>query len=346
VQDLFRVIRRLVNDKRSVVFISHKLDEVMEISDHITVLRDGRVVGNLPTREATPKTLSKLMVGREVLFTLQKKLVRKGAPVLKVVGLSNQREGRNQLNNISFEVCSSEIVGIAGVAGNGQDQLIQTIAGLRTCSHGSIYVGGVEVTNTTPQQAMQAGLSYIPSDRRTSGLVLEMNVRDNMILRDYNSRLFNQRGFIRHAKIRKFTNQLIQDYGIRVASEAVEIDTLSGGNQQKVVVARELSRQPKVVLADQPTMGLDVGATEYVRSKLLGERDRGAAILLVSTELNEVLSLSDRVLVMFGGEIVGEVIPDQISVQEVGLMMAGKRLQPTGEAVERPPTSQAEENLA
>ena len=333
VQDLFRVIRKLVKDGRAVVFISHKLDEVMEISDTVTVLRDGRVVGNLPTAEATPKTLSKLMVGREVVFTLEKNPLCKGSPALKVVGLHSDRTGGcKPLQGISFEVCAGEIVGIAGVAGNGQEELVQTTAGLRKCSGGSISVQGVDIANATPQQVMEAGLSYIPAERRTTGLVLEMTVQDNIILRDYNSPSFNHRGFIRNERVREFTRKLIQDYDIRAPSEVVEVETLSGGNQQKVVAARELSRQPRVILAEQPTMGLDVSATEYVRSKLLAERDRGAAILLVSAELSEVLSLSDRVLVMFGGEIVGEVIPGQVSEQEVGLLMAGKRLMPAGEA--------------
>jgi len=333
VKDLFRVVRQLVRDQRSVVFISHKLDEVMEISDRITILRDGRVVGTLPTEAATPKELSMLMVGREVLFTLQKNPLHKGRPILKAEGLqSNRGDGSRPLKDISFGVCAGEIVGIAGVAGNGQEELVQILAGLRRCSKGSIHVDETDVTNATPQQVMSAGLSYIPADRRASGLVLQMNVRDNMILRDYSSPTFNHRGFIRWGKAKEFTNQLIQDYGIRVASETVEVGTLSGGNQQKVTVARELSRRPKVLVADQPTMGLDIGATEYVRSKLLAERDRGTAILLVSTELSEILSLSDRVLVMFGGEIVGNVIPGQVSVQEIGLMMAGKRLKLTGEA--------------
>jgi ABC-type uncharacterized transport system ATPase subunit len=325
VQDLFRVIRQLVKEQRTVIFISHKLDEVMEISDHVTVLRDGRVAGSLPTREATPRSLSRLMVGREVLFTLQKNPLSRGGLMLQVTGLrADRRAGCRPLEDVCFEVCAGEIVGIAGIAGNGQEELAQSLAGLKTCTAGSIHVDGVDVTHATPQEVMAAGMCYIPADRRAVGLVLGMNVEENTILRDYRSPVFNHRGFIKYAKVREFADRLIRNYDIHVPSSSVLVETLSGGNQQKLVAARELARQPRVLLAEHPTRGLDVAATEYVRSQLLMERDRGTAILLISAELNELLSLSDRILVMFDGQIVGEVVPGETSVERIGLMMAGK----------------------
>jgi ABC-type uncharacterized transport system ATPase subunit len=310
-----------------VVFISHKLDEVMDISNRITVLRDGKVVDNISVKEATPKKLSKLMVGRDVMFNLEKKEICKGNPVLKVTNLNVTRDGIQLLKDICFHICAGEIVGVAGVAGNGQEVLVQILAGLKKSASGSVTIDGVSMTNAAPELIMQNGLSYMPSDRRGTGLVLQMNLRENLILRDYNTPKFSKYGFIKQNAVQNFTNNAIHEFDIRVANNTVTVATLSGGNQQKVVAAREFSRRPKILIAEQPTMGLDVGATEYVRSRLLEERDHNTAILLISTELNEIFALSDRVLVMFKGEIMGEVNPKQISVQDVGLMMAGRRLE-------------------
>ena len=227
VQDLFRVIRHLVKEQRAVVFISHKLDEVMDISDTITVLRDGRVVGSLPTQEATPRDLCKLMVGREVLFSLKRKPLSAGRPILKVTRLAGgRRPGCRPLRNISFTIKAGEIVGIAGIAGNGQEELAQAITGLKKCSEGSICVDGVDVTNATPQQMMAAGVSYIPADRRSMGLVLRMSIQDNMLLRDYRAAAFNHRGFIRYEKIREFARKTMRDYGIRAIGEQAEVNKL------------------------------------------------------------------------------------------------------------------------
>ncbi len=327
VQDLFRVIRKLVSEGRSVVFISHKLDEVMEICDEITVLRDGKVVGDLKTKEATPKKLSKLMVGREVLFNLEKKERCVSNPVLTVGGLNLIKDGIQVIKNVSFHVCSGEIVGIAGVAGNGQEELIQILAGLKKSDSGIVSVDGINITNASPENIKQNGISYMPSDRRGTGLVLQMNLRENIILRDYHTQKFNRNGFTRHKVIKDFTNKLIADYDIRVANENVTVGTLSGGNLQKVVAARELSRNPKILIAEQPTMGLDVGATEYVQSRLLEEREKGTAVLLCSTELSEILTICDRVLVIYQGEIMGEIEPEKVTIEDIGLMMAGKRLE-------------------
>ena len=335
VQDLFRVVHQIVSKGRSVVFISHKLDEVMEISDRITVLRDGKVVGNLPVKEATPKKLSTLMVGREVLFDFKKKELSKGEPVLQVNNISVSNEGIAQLKNVTFQVSSGEILGIAGIAGNGQDKLVQTIAGLLKTDSGTISIDDNDLTNTSPQRIKECGLSYMPADRRGTGLVLSMNINENFLLRDYNAPQFSNNGFIKHNAVQQFTNDLIKSFNIRVASQKVSVGTLSGGNQQKVVAAREISRDPKVLIAEQPTMGLDVSATEYVRSRLLEERDQGTAVLLVSTELNEVLSISDRVLVMFRGEIMGEIIPGQVSIETIGLLMAGQKLESIKDEAEK-----------
>jgi simple sugar transport system ATP-binding protein len=334
VQDLFKVIRKLINSGKSVVFISHKLDEVMDISNRITVLRDGKVVGDIPVKEANPKKLSKLMVGREVLFTLEKNEVRRGKPVLQVTNLNAIRDGIRLLKNVSFNVCAGEILGVAGVAGNGQEVLIQILAGMQKSTSGSVAIDGINVTNGSPEKIKQNGLSYMPSDRRGTGLVLQMNLRENLILRDFNSKRFCKFGFMRQNAIQDFSIQAIHDFDIRVASDTATAGTLSGGNQQKVVAAREFSHSPKILIAEQPTMGLDIGATEYVRSRLLKVRDDRKAILLVSTELNEIFALSDRVIVMFRGEIMGEVNPKKVSVQDVGLLMAGKRMETILDEVE------------
>jgi ABC-type uncharacterized transport system ATPase subunit len=328
VDDLFKIIDRLVRENRSVIFITHKLDEVMKISHRVTILRDGKVVGKIMTDQASPEKLAHMMVGRDIDFKIKKPMLKKHEPILKVKDLNARwGHGNQQLKNISFEVCTGEIVGIAGVAGNGQEKLVEIISGMGKCDSGQIFIDGLDVTNKSPQQIHKAGLAYIPGDRRSTGLVLGMSVRENAILRNIQRSEFVKNGFIRNQQITNFTKNLIKEFDVRTSGQTASASSLSGGNQQKLVVGRELSGNPKILIAEQPTMGLDVGATAYVHFKLVETRNQDKGVLLVSTDLNETLLLCDRIIVIFCGQIMGEFYPSDYPLQKIGLMMAGTPLQ-------------------
>lgn len=328
IDDLFKIIDRLKKENRSVIFITHKLDEVMKISQRVTILRDGKVVGRTLISQASPEKLAHMMVGREIDFKVNKPKLKKHEPILKVKGLNSKwGHGSQQLKNISFEVCTGEILGIAGVAGNGQEKLVEIISGMRKCDSGQINIDDVDVTNKSPQQIHKAGLAYIPGDRRSTGLVLGMSVRENAVLRNFHRPEFVKNGFIRNQQITNFTEKLIKEFDIRPSGQIANASTLSGGNQQKLVVGRELSGNLKILIAEQPTMGLDVGATAYVHFKLIETRNRDKGVLLISTDLNEILLLCDRILVVFCGQIMGEFYPGEYPLQKIGLMMAGTPLQ-------------------
>lgn len=321
---LFRVLRRLASEGHSVIFISHKLNEVMAVSDRITVLRGGRVVGTVATSETTPAELSRMMVGREVLPKPQKAPARVGRTVLEIRDLKVlDRRNLVAVDGVNLEVRAGEIVGIGGVDGNGQQELMEAIAGLTRVSGGRILINGVDVTNAPPRRICEQGLAFVPGDRHLHGLVLGMSIMENLILKTYYRPPFRKGWFLDWASIARHARQLVQEYEVKAAGENVPVQSLSGGNQQKVGIARELSRRPDVLLAAHPTRGLDIGATEFVHREILKARDRGCAVLLVSTELEELLSLSDRVAVMYAGRIVGFVDPAQADLQQIGLMMAG-----------------------
>ena len=323
---LFAIIRRLRDDGHTVIFISHKLDEVMAISDSITVLRDGRVVETVPRAQTTPAALARAMVGRDVTFRVGHDRQGHGEPALRVEGLRalNDR-GLSALRGLSFVLHGGEILGVAGVDGNGQSELAECICGLRRPTGGRVLLGTRDITGLSPREIIEAGIGFIPADRQRTGLILDFDIGENLILKRHDKAPFCRRGAMDFTAVELHAANLIRRFDIRASAARVRVRTLSGGNQQKVVLAREVSGDPGVLVAMQPTRGLDVGATEYVQRSLLAQRERGAAILYVSTELEEVLSLSDRIAVLSQGEIVDIVDGAAATRHEVGMLMTGAR---------------------
>jgi ABC-type uncharacterized transport system ATPase subunit len=324
-QELFEVISGLKAEGKSIIFISHKLNEVLEIADRITVLRRGKTVQTVPQEGATEEGLARLMVGREVLLRVEKKPAEPGEPLLVVEDLAVfDDRGLEACRGISLEVRAGEIVGIAGVDGNGQTELIDALTGLRPVASGHIRVGGKEVTGSTARQHLDAGVGHIPEDRQLRGLVLDFTLAENLALHDYCNEPDSRWGWLYPRRMITRAKKVLTEFDVRGGGPLTQAASLSGGNQQKVVVAREVSRDPRVLVAAQPTRGLDVGAIEFVHRRLVQERDEGRAILLVSFELDEILSLSDRILVLYEGRIVAEYGPD-VSEEEIGIAMTGGR---------------------
>src|SRR5712691_1101746 len=321
--ELFAILKDLVAEGMSIIFISHKLHEVLEIADRITVLRRGKKVDTIPRAGATEPQLARMMVGREVLLRVEKKPGAPGATLLEVEGLNVVDDrGLEAVRDVSFHVRAGEIVGIAGVDGNGQTELIDAVTGLRKIASGSVSIGGRDFTTANTNTRLEEGMGHIPEDRHRRGLVLEFSLAENVTLHDYDKPPFSRFGWLNPRRVIAFARKLLQEYDVRGGGPQTRAASLSGGNQQKVVVAREVSRNPRVLIAAQPTRGLDVGAIEFVHQRLIAERDAGRAILLVSLELDEILSLSDRILVIYEGHIVGEYSPD-VSEEELGIAMTG-----------------------
>jgi ABC-type uncharacterized transport system ATPase subunit len=320
VEALFETLKRLQKEGLSVIFISHKLNEVMAISDRVTVLRDGRVVGTVHAADTNQAQLAQMMVGRATFGVKKKDVTHAGKPALRLENLSARDDkGLLALKNISLSVNASEILGLAGVSGNGQTELSQVLSGVRKAAGGRIIVDRQDLTEATPTQIALAGVGRIPEDRH-SGIVADLTVAENLALEHLNE--FTRAGTLDRQGMLRHSEELIQEYQIK-ARPTDRARTLSGGNMQKMILARVLSRQPRVVIAAQPTRGLDVGATEYVRSKLLEQRARGAAVLLISEDLDEVLALSDRIAVIYEGEIVGLLPTAEATPERLGLMMCG-----------------------
>jgi general nucleoside transport system ATP-binding protein len=323
--DLFRVMRALAeNQHTSIVFITHKLHEVFQVADRIVVLRQGKLVGSLDSlQDATGESLAAMMVGRPVLLRVDKAPAQPGSPVLRVEDLHVLSDrGLPAVDGVSLEVRAGEIVGIAGVQGNGQTELVEALTGLRGPSSGSITLLGRDVTHSSPRQLVDRGEAHIPEDRQKHGLVLSYPVADNLVLRTYERPPFARGLQIVRDAILRFAQRLAQEFDIRARSVGVAAGTLSGGNQQKVIVAREFTRGGKLLVAAQPTRGVDVGSTEFIHRKLVDARDRGMAVLLVSAELDEVMSLADRIAVMYRGRIAGVLSPDEATPEVLGYMMA------------------------
>jgi general nucleoside transport system ATP-binding protein len=324
-QELFEIIRSLQAEGKSIIFISHKLGEVLEIADRITVLRRGKTIDTLPREGATEEGLAKLMVGREVLLRVEKQAAQPGETLLVVENLEVLDErGLEAVRGVSFEVKAGEIVGMAGVDGNGQTELIDALTGLRRARSGRILVAGEDVTNAGCRDCLDAGVGHIPEDRQLRGLVLDFSLAENLALHDYREEPDSKWGWLYPGRLVARAVRLLKEFDVRGGGPQTPAASLSGGNQQKVVVAREVSRNPRVLIAAQPTRGLDVGAIEFVHRRLVEERDEGRAILLVSFELDEILSLSDRILVVYEGRIVAEYSPD-VSEEEIGIAMTGGR---------------------
>ena len=323
-QELFNMIEGLKESGYTILFISHKLNEVKQISDRITVLRQGRVIDTVDNAGQTVTDLARLMVGRDVDFTVNKTKLDCGNPVLRVNNLSLLRKGAAPLlDDVNFQVCAGEILGIAGVDGNGQSELVEVLTHLRNASAGSAEYGDRDLTKCSTREIMANDISHVPQDRQGSGLVLSMNIAENMILQDYYKPSFGKGAFLDWKHINSYTDDLIRDYSIRTPSRFELVQNLSGGNQQKLIIAREVTRKCKLLIAMHPTRGVDVGAIEYIHKKLIEERDRGIAILLVSTELDEIMKLSDRICVMYEGKIMGTVRPQNVTIEQMGLMMGG-----------------------
>jgi simple sugar transport system ATP-binding protein len=326
--ELFGMIRNLTKNGLTIMFISHKLNEVKEISDRVTVLRSGRKCGTYDIGDCTVKDLARLMVGREVDFTIDRLAKEAGDTMLTVRGLTLDREGGDTklLDGIDLEIRKGEILGIAGVDGNGQSELIECLTGMRRAAKGQAIYKELDLLRCKTRRIMKSGISHIPQDRQKTGLIMQMGLTENLILQDYYKARFGKHGFVDWKYANEYSNKLIEDFNIKTPSRFELAQNLSGGNQQKVIVAREISRRPDLLIAMHPTRGLDVGAIEYIHKKIMEQRDEGIGVLLVSTELEEVLKLSDRIAVMYEGKIMGIVKPCETTIEELGLMMGGTPL--------------------
>src|SRR5918996_4630842 len=321
--ELFEIVRTLTEQGESVIFISHKLNEVLEIADRISVLRRGVRVETVPREGATEESLARAMVGREVLLRVEKTPREPGQQLLVVEDLHVfDDRGLEAVRGVDLEVRAGEIVGVAGVDGNGQTELIDAVAGLRKPAAGRVTLVGKDVTRASTDHRLHEGLGHIPEDRQRRGLVLDFSLAENMALHDFDERPYSRLGWLYPRRMIATARRLIQEFDVRGGGAATPASSLSGGNQQKVILAREVSRAPQVLIAAQPTRGLDVGAIEFIHRRLIEQRDAGRGILLVSFELDEILSLSDRILVIYEGRIVGEYTPD-VSEEELGIAMTG-----------------------
>lgn len=324
--ELFRTIKKLVSQGHSVIFITHKLEEVYELGGIVTVLRQGKVIGTTTTLEATKEELAKMMVGREIIFRLEKEEITPGETVVKVENLEVLSDkGIKAVKNLSFEIRKGEILGIAGVSGNGQKELVEAITGLRRVEKGKIIVKNKEIQNKGAREIGEIGVAHIPEERIKYGIVPNLPVYENAVLRDYYKQPFSYRGILNYKSIKDFAIRLVKEFSIATPSIETKTKLLSGGNIQKLILARETTTKSTFIVAAHPTYGLDISATEYIRKLLLQKRKEGSAILLVSEDLEEILQLSDRVAVMFMGEFMGIVDPKKTSIEEIGLMMAGSK---------------------
>jgi ABC-type uncharacterized transport system ATPase subunit len=322
--ELFKTLKTLVKEGRSVVFISHKLNEVMDISDRIVVLRAGRVVAEKKTAETDPRELANLMVGRELLNNIERKHIAAGRPVLEIENLSAQNDKNlTALRDLNLAVRRNEIVGMAGISGNGQRELAEILFGLRKPTMGMVKINGNSLKFGRPTSAIRLKMGRIPEDRIDTGLLMDLTVEENLILENHSSAGFHRYGLMNSKKIHRFSDELIGAYDIKAANRDAVTKSLSGGNLQKVMLARELAGRPAVVVAAQPTRGLDVGAMEYIHQRILQERESGAGILLISEDLDEIFSLSDRIVVLYEGRIMGDVRCEDAGREQVGLWMSG-----------------------
>ena len=337
IDELMQIMRNLAAEGKSILFITHKLNEIMAVADRCTVLRKGKYVGTVDIKDTTKENLSQMMVGRPVEFVVEKAPAQPKSEVLKVEGLSVKSKVHKKLavNNVSFSVRSGEIVCIAGIDGNGQSELVYGLTGLEPVAAGKVTLNGEDVTKSSIRFRNTHGISHIPEDRHKHGLVLDYTLEQNMVLQRYFEPEFQKHGFIKFNNVREYSDKLIEQYDVRSGQGSVTVvRSMSGGNQQKAVVAREMDREHSLLIAVQPTRGLDVGAIEYIHNQLVAKRDEGSAVLLVSFELDEVMNLADRILVMYEGEIVGQLDPKTTTVQELGLYMAGAKREKAKEEVQ------------
>ena len=328
--ELMDIMKTLVKEGKSIILITHKLDEIRAVADRVTVIRRGKSIQTVGIEGATNKDLAEMMVGRSVSFVTEKEEAQPKEVVLQISDLVvNENRGVPAVKELSLDVRAGEIVGIAGIDGNGQSELIQAITGLRKVKSGSIKIKGQEVVGLSPRKITEMNVSHVPEDRHRDGLVLEMMLSENIALQTYYKEPLSKNGALNYNQINSYARKLMEEFDVRAANEIVPASALSGGNQQKAIIAREVDRNPDLLIVSQPTRGLDVGAIEYIHKRLIGERDKGKAVLVVSFELDEILNLSDRIAVIHDGKIQGIVKPSETNKQELGILMAGGEIKET-----------------
>jgi len=338
IRELYSIMQNLTAQGKSIIFISHKLNEVMATSQRVTVMRRGKVMGTVETKNTSPAELANLMVGRHVLLQVEKQAATLGDAVLTVKDLVTKDEtGEKLLDNVSFTIRAGEILGVAGVEGNGQTELVEVLTGLRRASSGSVRLGATEVTQFTARQIKEHKVGHIPEDRQKRGLELDFSVEENLIFGFHYRPPFAEHGLLNLSAIANHANKMIEEFDIRTPHAETMVRSLSGGNQQKVIIAREMHQNPDLLIASQPSRGVDIGAIEFIHRRIVAHRDAGKAVLLVSPELSEVLSLSDRVAVMYEGQIMGIMNSREVTEEDLGLMMAGIRPEPQHQLDERRP---------
>ena len=336
IDELINIMHGLVKEGKSIILITHKLDEIKAVADRCTVIRRGKGIGTVEVADVSSQQLADMMVGREVSFKTDKKAANPQEIVLSVENLVvKENRGIEAVKNLSLEVRAGEVLGIAGIDGNGQSELIQALTGLRKVESGHIYLGGDEITNLRPRKITEAGVGHVPEDRHKYGLILEMTLAENIALQTYYQEPMSQMGVLNYGEINDHARDLIKEFDVRTVSEVVPAKALSGGNQQKAIIAREISRDPELLIVANPTRGLDVGAIEFIHKRIIEQRDNFKAVLLVSFELEEILNVSDRIAVLHDGEIVGIVNANETSEQELGLLMAGSSLEKARQELEQ-----------
>ena len=328
IDELMAIMKNLVKEGKSIILITHKLDEIRAVSDRVTVIRRGKSIETVEIAGATNADLAEMMVGRSVSFKTEKQEAQPKEVILSIKDLVvNENRGVPAVKNLSLDVRAGEIVGIAGIDGNGQSELIQAITGLRKIESGSVELKGQSIVGLHPRQITEMSVGHVPEDRHRDGLVLEMMISENIALQTYYKEPLSKKGILNYTNIIGYAKQLMQEFDVRAASEIVPASALSGGNQQKAIIAREVDRNPDLLIVSQPTRGLDVGAIEYIHKRLIQERDNGKAVLVVSFELDEILNVSDRIAVIHDGKIQGIVTPETTNKQELGVLMAGGELE-------------------
>lgn len=335
IDELMKIMKQLVAEGKSIIFITHKLNEIKEVANRCSVLRKGKYIGTIDVKETSKEAMSEMMVGRKVNFVVEKGEQKLGEVALEVKNLvvKSKNSTKNAVNNVSFQVRKGEILCIAGIDGNGQSELVYGITGLAPLDGGQVFMNGKDITNESIRKKCIDGLAHIPEDRHKDGLVLDYTLQENLVLQTYYQERFQNHGFIKFDRVHQYAEGLIEQFDIRSGQGAASVARgMSGGNQQKAIIARELDRDPEVVVAVQPVRGLDVGAIEYIHKQLVRQRDEGKAVLLVSLELDEVMNVSDRILVIYEGEIVADVDPKEVTVEELGLYMAGAKRSVNNEA--------------
>ena len=321
-------MKNLVKEGKSIILITHKLDEIRAVSDRVTVIRRGKSIETVEIAGATNQDLAEMMVGRSVSFTTEKNPPQPKEVILSIKDLVvNENRGIPAVKNLSLDVRAGEIVGIAGIDGNGQSELIQAITGLRKVKSGTINIKGKDVVGLPPRKITEMKVSHVPEDRHRDGLVLDLTISENIALQTYYKEPLSKNGILNYTNIHNYARKLMEEFDVRAANDYVPASALSGGNQQKAIIAREVDRDPDLLIVSQPTRGLDVGAIEYIHKRLIGERDKGKAVLVVSFELDEILNLSDRIAVIHDGKIQGIVTPAETNKQELGILMAGGKVE-------------------